>query len=414
MKTQMVMMKLLCGLCLLPAGCTTAERTFPDRSELAASAMEVPVIPDELAAVQEHSPSGTSGDVQERGVARVAPGLFSSDKAMMGTFSTGLASNYPGEFAFRTSKGYYVTAINGGGRTGDPTLITSATAASAWEKFKLAIATPPSPHDKTFQTASGHFVTAVNGGGMTANVLHTDATQAKDWERFRLIYRAIGVPSTPSYYAIQTIKGNYLTAMGAGGKYQDAIHTDATQIKEWEQFRIVKCGDPGSGYDYSVMAANGDFLAANNWEGKPGFGLSRSPAEAEMKYKLLRQGDGTYALQTANGKTYLTALGGGGQVEKYDRKYYTPDCGRFSGPCVGGSAPIFHTDATQVQAWEKFRVIDQGNCTYAIQTTSGFYAGIFKDSSGVTLLTTRRDGAPTANEKFQLVVHGLASPAVIQ
>jgi hypothetical protein len=67
-----------------------------------------------------------------------------------------------------------------------------------------------------------------------------------------------------------------------------------------------------------------------------------------------------------------------------------------------------------VQAWEKFRVIDQGNCTYAIQTSSGFYVGIFKDSSGATLLTTRRDGAQTANEKFQLVVFGLASPVVLQ
>jgi hypothetical protein len=67
-----------------------------------------------------------------------------------------------------------------------------------------------------------------------------------------------------------------------------------------------------------------------------------------------------------------------------------------------------------VQAWEKFRVIDQGNCTYAIQTSSGFFAGIFMDSSGVTLLTTRRDGAPTANEKFQLVVFGLASPVILQ
>ena len=66
------------------------------------------------------------------------------------------------------------------------------------------------------------------------------------------------------------------------------------------------------------------------------------------------------------------------------------------------------------QAWEKFRLIDQGNCTYAIQTTSGFFAGIFKDGSGVMLLTTRRDGAATANEKFQLVVFGLASPPIIQ
>ena len=246
---------------------------------------------------------------------------------------------------------------------------------------------------------------------MTANVLHTDATQPRDWERFRLIYMG-GFP--PPYYGIGTIKGNFLTAVGSGGKYEDAVHSDARQIQAWEQFRIIKCGDPGSGYEYGVMAADGEFLAASTYEGKPNFGLHGHPTEAEMKFKLVRQGDGTFALQTTNGR-YLTALGGGGQVEKYDRKYWTPGCGGlFGGPCVGGSAPIFHTDATQVQAWEKFRLVDQGNCTYTIQTTSGFFVGIFKDSSGITLLTTRRDGATTANEKFQLAMFGLASPPIIQ
>lgn len=406
--------KLLLVVCLLSFGCSTAERPPTDNREVASSVMDVPVIPDGPSVIQEPLHSEASGEIQERGVTRIAPGVFAGGTAKLGTLSTGLTSAYPGEFAFRTSRGYYLTAVNGGGRPGDPTVTTSATAAGAWEKFKLSIASPPSPHDKTFQTSSGHYVTAVNGGGMTANVLHTDATQAKDWERFRVLYLGIGVPSAPTYYAIQTIRGNYLTAVNAGGQSQDAVHTDATQIKGWEQFRIVKCGDPGSGYEYAVQAADAQFLAATKWEGKAGFGLDPRPAEADMKFKLIRQSDGTYALQTANGRTYLTALGGGGQVEQYDRKYYTPDCGRFSGPCIGGAAPIFHTDATQVQAWEKFRVIDQGNCTYALQTSSGFFAGIFKDSSGVTLLTTRRDGAPTANEKFQLVVFGLASPPVLQ
>ena len=261
------------------------------------------------------------GEVQERGVKQITPGAFSSGTAVLGGLALPLTSSFPGEFAFRTQTGYYLTAINGGGRTADPIIVTSATSAGAWEKFKLSIATPPSPYDKIIQTASGNYITAVNGGGMTANVLHTDATQPKDWERFRLIYMG-GYP--PPYYGIGTIKGNFLTAVGAGGRYQDALHSDAKQIQAWEQFRIVKCGDPGSGYDYGVMAADGEFLAASNYEGKPGFGLNGHPTEAEMKYKLIRQSDGTYALQTANGRNYLTALGGGGQVEKYDRKYYTP------------------------------------------------------------------------------------------
>ena len=407
MKANSVTTKLLCSFCLLLASCETTERPSTDQAVVTPTAMEVPVIPDELTTGQEAQPSESTGDVQERGVKQLAPGAFTS---RIGVLTPLAASSYPGEFAFRTSKGYYLTAINGGGRSGDPTIITSATAAGPWEKFKLAIATPPSPHDKTVQTTTGNFVTAVNGGGMTANVLHTDATQAKDWERFRLIDLGIGVPAVPTYYGIQTIKGNYVTAVGAGGKYQDAVHTDANQIKGWEQFRIVKCGDLGSGQEYGVMAANGAFFSARSGGGQTIEAILLSnPTALETKFKFINQGDGTYALQTANGSNYVTAVGGGGQVQKYN----PPNCGMFSA-CIGGFSTVFHTDATQVKAWEKFRIIDQGNCTYAMQTSSGFFTGIYKAAEGYTLLTTRRDAASTANEKFQLVVYGLASPPVLR
>ncbi len=412
MNAKVLLIVSFCALCLSTVGCTTSDRGPTAPGVGAETAREVPVIPDGPSSDQPVTAGESRTEVQERGVKQIAPGALGSVMATPGGLVLHLTSSFPGEFAFRTQKGFYLTAINGGGRIADPVVVASATSAGAWEKFKLAIATPPSPYDKTIQTASGNYLTAVNGGGMTANVLHTDATQPKDWERFRLVY--LGT-SPPPYYGIGTIKGNFLTAVNAGGRYQDAVHSDAKQIQAWEEFRIVKCGDPGSGYEYGVMAADGNFLAATKYEGKPGFGLTNFSREADMKYKFIRQGDGTYALQTANGRTYVTALGGGGQVEKYDRKYHTPDCGGlFGGPCIGGAAPIFHTDATQVQAWEKFRLIDQGNCTYAIQTSSGFFAGIFKSASGGMMLTTRRDGAATANEKFQLVVFGLASPAIIQ
>ncbi|HEY3196679.1 MAG TPA: hypothetical protein VGJ57_01600 [Nitrospirales bacterium] len=401
MRTRTIVILLFCSFYLLAAGCTDRAGTVkPDESAAPA-----------VAQGQEDPGAPSSGDVQERGIPlKVLPGVTAPRPG--GIFLP--PPPLPGEFAIRTPKGYYLTAIDGGGRTADPIVVTANTSAGPWEKFKILVTSTSSPYDKSIQTANGNYLTAVNGGGLTANVFHTDATKVNDWERFRILDLGVGNFS-PSYYAVMTVKGFYVTAVGAGGKYADAIHTDAKQIQAWEQFRIVKCGDPGSGYAYAITADNGEFLAATNWEGKPGFGLSRSPTESDMKYKLIRQSDATYALQTANGRNYVTALGGGGQVATYDRKYYTPDCGGlFGGPCIGGSAPIFHTDATQVQAWEKFRIIDQGNCTYAIQTSSGFFAGIFKDSSGVTLLTTRRDGAPTTNEKFQLVVFGLASPVVLQ
>jgi hypothetical protein len=395
------------GACLLAFGCAAAESVPKEQGAATTSTMDVPVIPDEQSGTT--GAPAEAGEVQERGITRLNPAVLEGKTAVLGTLSTGLTAAYPGEFAFRTSKGYYLTAINGGGRPAEPSVITAATSAGTWEKFKLAVPNPSTSHDKAFQTANGNYVTAVGGGGRTSDVLHTDATQAKDWERFRLIDLGVGTPAAPTYYGLQTIKGNYLTAMGAGGKYQDAIHTDTTQIKGWEQFRIVKCGDPGSAYEYGILAANGNFLTASNGGGSSNYVVLSAPSGVGSRFKLFRQGDGTYAFQTGNGVNYLTALGGGGQVQKY------ATCGfSLTGACLEGFTQILHTDATQVKGWEKFRVIDQGNCTYSIQTSSGFFMGIYKDSSGHMSLTTRRDGAPTANEKFQLVVFGLASPAILQ
>jgi hypothetical protein len=403
MKTTIIMMSVLSSVCLLSVGCTTTERTPAKEADLTASLMEVPVIPDEPAPVQQPTSEVTGEEVQERGVTSK---LFDQNLAVLNFRPLQTTAPLPGEFAFRTSKGYYVTALDGGGRTADPVLVTASTAAGAWEKFRIASTNPNTPHDKSLLTGRGNYVTAMNGGGLGGGAFHTDATQAKDWERFRLLDLSVG-NFAPSYYAFQTIKGFYVTAVGAGGKYADAFHTDAKQIKDWEKLRIVKCGDIGPESEYGILTANGSFLKAELAAGKSQGDLwLDSYAGPLTRFKFIRQGDGSYALQTSNGVNFVTALGGGGQVQKE-----LPCSGNV---CLQSYSVIFHTDARQVQAWEKFRLIDQGNCTYAIQTTSGFHMGIYKDSSGRTLLTTRRDGASTANEKFQLVVYGLASPLSLQ
>lgn len=319
------------------------------------------------------------------------------------------SQSLPGEFALRTQKGFYVTAIDGGGRTAEPVLLTTATTAGPWEKFKIAVTYPNTSHDKSIQTSRGNYLTAMNGGGLAGGAFHTDATQARDWERFRLLDLSSG-NFAPSFYALNTINGFYVTAVGAGGKSADAFHTDAQRIQGWEEFRILKCGDVGSGFEYGILAADGTFLGAQLPKGSsPGDIVLSSWASPETRFKFFRQSDGSHGLQTSNGATFVTALGGGGLVQKYLKC----DPG-FPGACIDSVSVIFHTDATQVQSWEKFRFIDQGNCTYAIQTSSGFNVGIYQDSAGRTLLTTRRDGVSTPNELFQLVVYGLASPVVLR
>ena len=121
--------------------------------------------------------------------------------------------------------------------------MTTATSAGPWEKLGWRSWTHRL-HDKRIQTSSGNYLTAVGGGGRTSDVLHTDATQARAWEQFRVLDLSSGGVA-PTYFAIQTICGNYLTAVGQGGKYEDAVHTDAMRIGSWEYFRVVKCGDLG-------------------------------------------------------------------------------------------------------------------------------------------------------------------------
>ena len=320
----------------------------------------------------------------------------------------------PGEFALRTRKGYYVTAISGGGRTIHPVVVTGATSAGPWEKFRLGVMDPPPPYDKSLQTSGGYYVTAVNGGGLTSDVLYTDATQARDWEHFHL-YDLGEYDLSPTYFAIQTVRRNYLTAVGEGGKYDNAIHTDATQIGPWEYFRIVKCGELGSGYQYTIITAGDDVLYAEKGGGESGESnevINRGGGqERGARFRFIRQSDGSYALQTSNGVNYVTALGGGGKDQEYlcKNEYWPP--WRW-GACRASFSAIFHTDATQVQAWERFKIIDQGNCKYAIQTTSGFYVGILKDPSHSVYLLTTRQSTISENEKFQLVMYGLNSPPI--
>jgi hypothetical protein len=123
------------------------------------------------------------------------------------------------------------------------------------------------------------------------------------------------------------------------------------------------------------------------------------------KFRFIRQGDGSYALQTPNGINYVTALGGGGKVGKRN-------------PADGSITEIFHTDATQVQAWERFKFIDQGNCWYYMQTVSGKYVGLVWDHNTPLLSTDLDDGQFVGlvprDLNYHLNYHPAGPPAVPQ
>jgi hypothetical protein len=280
-------------------------------------------------------------------------------------------SALPGHFAFATFGGKYLTAVGGGGRTTD-VVRTDATAIGAWEQYRLFLVLGGGvPQQYAIQTAGFNYFTAVDGGGHTSDPLHSDANQVRAWETFRF-----GLDQYGWRNSIQTVNGHYLTAVGAGGKTTDAIHGDALKPDNWEYFYIWKCGDLASGYQYTISAVSQPygFVFAYGGGGRVAtrdgvfvagaigvlsdYKLHPVPFDNNwQKFRLMRQSDGSYGLLTSNGVNYVTAIQGGGLA---------------SGTITYDDLV---TDRTQVQAWEKFKFVDLGDCSYAIQTVSGNYLG---------------------------------------
>ena len=66
-------------------------------------------------------------------------------------------------------------------------------------------------------------------------MIHSNATSLLGSEKFSLISQGNGG------HAIQTANGNFLTAVGGGGRATDVIHSNATVVGSWEKFRLA-CG----------------------------------------------------------------------------------------------------------------------------------------------------------------------------
>ncbi len=146
------------------------------------------------------------------------------------------AKNGPVVCAIQTYNGHFLTAVGGGGRIKD-VIHTNATQARSWEKFTLEdldLGTPVITYG--IKTANGHYLTAVDGGGRISDVIHSDATQPNAWEQF--VFESLGY----GWYDIKTVNGHYLTATGGGGhgtEVPETMHSDATHVNTWEKFQLV-------------------------------------------------------------------------------------------------------------------------------------------------------------------------------
>ncbi len=96
-----------------------------------------------------------------------------------------------GKFALRTMHGTYVTAVNGGGiggpNDGRSPFHTDATRLGVDEIFRVEF---DGSGKATLRTRKGYYVTAVNGGGYggpNTVPVHTDATAIGPWETFTVV-----------------------------------------------------------------------------------------------------------------------------------------------------------------------------------------------------------------------------------
>jgi hypothetical protein len=265
-----------------------------------------------------------------------------------------------GQFAFMTTpKDNFLTAVGGGGRTTD-VIHTDATVPRSWEMFRLWSTNVFGFYG--IQTVNGHFVTAVAAGGRTTDTIHTDATVVASWE----LFAPVPLSYPQSGFGLKTIRGFFLTAVGGGGHNSgDTIHTDATVARGWESFLPYRASHFGTGSTYGIQIWGGNasdeqnlrgWMFVNVGGGDPGPGalwLTEEGEINEISWTLLKQPDGTYALQTANG-TVLSAIDGGA-------------------PGAGFRSDI---PVNAIGNNEKFTLIDNGDMTVWIKTFVGTYISL--------------------------------------
>jgi hypothetical protein len=335
------------------------------------------------------------GEVQERGVVpKLQPGLEFKQITPNVPSNPPAFGTLPGEFAIKSYLQNTPFTARDGGHHSIDAVITLPSVLGPNQRFRLASV---QPDYTTIQTSGGYYMSAVGGLGGLPNVTQGVQTELTTPQRDIALFRIDG-PSAAGTYTIKTYDGHFLTALGGGNKMTDAFHTDATKAASWEYYYFLKCGDLGSGYQYAIrptgtgnIPGKGDFvsyLTALGGGGRTSQAMTAfSGLQTGSRFKLIKQNDGTYALQTASGN-YVTAVNGGGLA----------------------SGDNLHTDARQVQAWEKFKIVEHPpNCSYTIQTVSGFYLAVGPGSSTISTRISDPNAAPSINYNayFELVMTGL-------
>jgi|ERR1700758_3366429 len=303
-------------------------------------------------------------------------------------FTPPAMDQFAGKFSIMTTlKGHFLTAVKGGGQTTD-VIHTDGDLPQAWETFTFSVDSATGQFFG-FQTINGEFISANDGGGLTTHTIFTTAQSVGPlgWELFTLVPQL-----APFDFAIQTVRGFFLTAVGGGGHNSgDTIHTDALTADSWERFVLFRRGDLGTGSTYGIVSAGvghttwneGPFLTAVNGGGEPGpdgvIDPNYPPIPFWISWTPLNQYDGTYALQTSSGNVLTANLGG------------VPGAGFRTDRGIG-----------QIGDFEKFTLVDDGFFTVLIKTHVGTFISDVVDNMGRQRTMTVDDATQATRWRFQV------------
>ncbi len=271
------------------------------------------------------------------------------------------AGTLPGEYAFRNAvTNEYLSASNG-------TLRATKTL-GVNERFRLS---EPSSDGvvkpKRIQVPTGGFVTA---SGESPPTISFTASTADD--TLFSFYQGQDT-YTGAYRPISRKFTTYgITQPGLAGQPADAVvlrNDNSARSYHW----VLKCGEVASGRVYSWRAVG-------------------TKAITLAYLRLMRQPDGTYAIEAPSGKNpYYSARDGGG---------LSP-----------GNDPVVWR--ATVRANETWKLVDQGDCTYALQTSKGCHLGVKVSEGASAAKTTTRISDPNAAPsigyvaKFELLAQKL-------
>jgi hypothetical protein len=288
---------------------------------------------------------------------------------------------------FGGSAGVHYVSASGGGDHFPDALNSAATAPTAQDQFQVE---QLRNGQVRFKTETGNYISAVQGGGYPQSIA-ADSMFTYEISPDNTALFAVGTPwdynsnGTPIFaaafgYEIRTYNEDYFNAVGGGGLSTGAFYTNEAVTGSTSSptvYTFNHCGDLGTGFVYNVSAwfpsdpfGHYNPIFANYGGGLDGvnaftsfFAGGSSNYSTNANFKLIKQPDGSYAMQTGDGKHYVTAENGGG--------LYPPQ----------SAGPTLVTNRTAVGAWETFRFADQGNCVFTIQVADGNFLA-YSDAYG--------------------------------